>query len=105
MALGNDNWKPSLLTSSLNKLLRGSTKARFIFLGKPPTLWWDLILEDGLPVILLLSIKSGYKVPWAKNFTSFTFFAYFSNNWIKSFPIIFLLLSGLEIFLIFLKIV
>ena len=38
MDLGNDNCKPSLLTSSLNKALRGSTKARFIFLGKPPTL-------------------------------------------------------------------
>ena len=36
---GNDNSKPSFLTSSLNKVLRGSIKARFIFLGKPPTLW------------------------------------------------------------------
>ena len=38
IALGSDNSKPSFLTSSLNRVLSGSIKARFIFAGKPPTL-------------------------------------------------------------------
>ena len=53
------NSSPNFLTSSLNKNLSGSTNFKFIFFGRPPTLWCDLILEVLLPVTDLLSIKSG----------------------------------------------
>ena len=79
------NSRPNILTSSLNKYFNGSTNFNFILFGKPPTLWWDLIFEVWLPVTDLLSIRSGYRVPWAKNFTFFIFFAYFSKSLINKF--------------------
>ena len=33
--------------------------------GSPPTLWWDLITDDG-PLKLVDSITSGYNVPWSR---------------------------------------
>ena len=88
------NSRPNILTSSLNKYFNGSTNFNFILFGRPPTLWWDLIFDVWLPVTDLLSIKSGYRVPWAKNFTFFIFFAYFSKSLINKFPIIFLFFYG-----------
>jgi hypothetical protein len=46
---------PTLLTSSLNKERSGSTSDNFIVSGKPPTLWWDLIvLKAHVPKVILL---------------------------------------------------
>ena len=38
---------PSSLTSSLNSSLSGSIRDRWRVSGKPPTLWWVLIVADG----------------------------------------------------------
>ena len=49
---------PTRRTSSLNKALSGSTIFNFIKSGKPPTLWWDLIVAEG-PFTDTDSITSG----------------------------------------------
>ena len=38
IVFGSNSCAPNLLTSSLNKVLSGSTKTIFIFFGNPPTL-------------------------------------------------------------------
>ena len=83
---------PSLLTSSLNKFLKGSINSNLQSFGKPPTLWCDLIVCDK-PSSLADSITSGYIVPCAKNLISFSscnFLACSLNTSMNSLPIIFL---------------
>ncbi len=41
---GSPSSSPTLRTSSLNKVLTGSTRSICISSGKPPTLWWDLMV-------------------------------------------------------------
>lgn len=56
-------------TSSLNRSLSGSMSFNFISLGRPPTLWWLLIVWEWvlpLPGGGQDSITSGYKVPWTR---------------------------------------
>jgi hypothetical protein len=43
----------------LNSSRSGSTSFMFMRSGRPPTLWWLLIVTDGPPVKLTLSITSG----------------------------------------------
>ena len=49
---------PTRRTSSLKRGLSGSTIFRFIFSGKPPTLWCDLMVAEG-PLTDTDSITSG----------------------------------------------
>ena len=44
---GSPSSTPSARTSSLNSSRSGSTSLRFIRSGKPPTLWWLLIVAEG----------------------------------------------------------
>ena len=41
---GRPSSRPSARTSSLNSSRSGSTRPRFIRSGRPPTLWWDLMV-------------------------------------------------------------
>ena len=50
---------PTLRTSSLNNMRKGSTICNFIKSGKPPTLWCDFIVAEGPPVTETDSITSG----------------------------------------------
>ena len=68
---------PKNLTSSLNNSFRGSTIFKFIFLGRPPTLWWLLIFAVGPPKKGMLSIMSGYNVPCARYSTFLIFLPLF----------------------------
>jgi hypothetical protein len=43
----------------LNNSRNGSTSFMFMRSGKPPTLWWLLIVTLGPPVKLTLSMTSG----------------------------------------------
>jgi hypothetical protein len=56
---GRPSSRPSARTSSLKSSRSGSTSFRFIRSGRPPTLWWLLIVTEGPPVKLTLSITSG----------------------------------------------
>ena len=47
---GMPSARPTRRTSSLKSIRRGSTILRFIFSGKPPTLWWLLILAAWPPM-------------------------------------------------------
>ena len=58
-ASGRPSSRPSTRTSSLNSSRSGSTSRMFMRSGRPPTLWCDLIVTDGPPVKLTLSITSG----------------------------------------------
>ena len=55
---GIPSFVPSSRTSSLNSSRKGSMSFRCIAAGKPPTLWWVLIVADG-PLKDMLSITSG----------------------------------------------
>jgi len=55
---GSPSSAPSSRTSSLNSSRSGSTSLRFIFSGRPPTLWCDLIVAEG-PLCDTDSITSG----------------------------------------------
>mmetsp|Transcript_5660 Transcript_5660/g.24022 ORF Transcript_5660/g.24022 Transcript_5660/m.24022 type:complete len:314 (-) Transcript_5660:349-1290(-) len=62
--------KPSLRTSSLNSMRRGSTSSNPSSLGKPPTLWCDLMVCECFwsePGGGQDSMTSGYSVPCTKN--------------------------------------
>ena len=54
--------RPMRRTSSLNRSRSGSISFNFMCSGKPPTLWWLLMVWLG-PFTLLDSITSGYSVP------------------------------------------
>ena len=42
--------KPTFLTSSLNRKRSGSMiSLKFTWSGRPPTLWWDLMVTDSPP--------------------------------------------------------
>ena len=58
-AVGQAELRPSVRTSSLNSSRRGSTRRMFMRSGRPPTLWWLLIVTDGPPVKETDSITSG----------------------------------------------
>ena len=58
-ASGRPSSRPSARTSSLNSSRSGSTSFMFMRSGRPPTLWWHLIVTDGPPVNDTLSITSG----------------------------------------------
>ena len=89
-------------TSSLNRSLSGSMSFNFISFGRPPTLWWLLMVWEcvlPLPGGGHDSITSGYKVPWTKNSGLFPIFcsslwANSSKTAMNSLPIIFLFCSG-----------
>ena len=56
---GRPSSRPSALTSSLNSSRSGSTSFMFMRAGSPPTLWWLLMVTEGPPEKLTLSITSG----------------------------------------------
>ena len=92
---GSPNSNPTCRTSSLNRVLSGSTKVNFKSSGNPPTLWWDLMLAVPLPPPD--STTSGYNVPCTKNSTSppaAILRAAASNDRMNSRPIIFRFSSG-----------
>mmetsp|Transcript_9244 Transcript_9244/g.22746 ORF Transcript_9244/g.22746 Transcript_9244/m.22746 type:complete len:241 (-) Transcript_9244:657-1379(-) len=67
---GTSMSRPSLRTSSLKSMRRGSMSSKPSSLGKPPTLWWDLMVwlcfwSD--PGGGHDSMTSGYSVPWTRN--------------------------------------
>ena len=86
--VGQANSRPRSRTSSLNNSRSGSTSRIFIRSGRPPTLWWLLIVTEGPPVKETLSITSGYSVPWAKKSAPPIFLASDSNTSIKSPPMV-----------------
>ena len=53
------NSRPGTRTSCLNSSRSGSTSARFMRSGRPPTLWWDLMVTDGPPEKETGSMTSG----------------------------------------------
>src|SRR5207249_2602231 len=65
----------------------------FIFSGRPPTLWWDLIVAEG-PRTETDSITSGYKVPCTRKSTCPMRWASSSKTSIKIAPILFRFCSG-----------
>jgi len=81
---------PIALTSSLYRSASGSIIFRLYFSGRPPTLWWLLMVAA---LCMPDSILSGYIVPWTRN-PDFIFPASSSKMRMKSSPIIFLFFSG-----------
>ncbi len=80
-------------TSSLKSSRRGSTSASFIRSGRPPTLWWVLIVCDG-PRTDTLSITSGYSVPCTRNAASPSRSASRSKTSMKRWPMMRRFFSG-----------
>ena len=89
--------RPILRTSSLNKSLSGSISLSFILSGRPPTLWWVLMVCDG-PRTERDSITSGYSVPCTSHSTLPSAFsmrcASSSKTAMNSLPMILRLVSG-----------
>ena len=64
---GSPSSSPTLRTSSLNNQRSGSTRSNSMSSGRPPTLWWDLMV-DALP--WPDSMTSGYSVPCTRYLAS-----------------------------------
>ena len=58
MFSGSSNERPTARTSSLKRVLSGSTIFNFMKSGNPPTLWCDLMVAEG-PFTETDSITSG----------------------------------------------
>mmetsp|Transcript_24890 Transcript_24890/g.41612 ORF Transcript_24890/g.41612 Transcript_24890/m.41612 type:complete len:287 (+) Transcript_24890:501-1361(+) len=100
--LGTSMSAPILRTSSLKRNRSGSASSNPRSLGRPPTLWCDLMVCEcfmPLPGGGQLSITSGYSVPWTRNLgTTPVFFSTSSlnslNTLMNSAPMILRLVSG-----------
>mmetsp|Transcript_11015 Transcript_11015/g.23367 ORF Transcript_11015/g.23367 Transcript_11015/m.23367 type:complete len:224 (+) Transcript_11015:575-1246(+) len=89
---------PNSRTSSLNNSLIGSISFRCIEAGRPPTLWWVLMVADG-PLYEIDSMTSGYRVPCNRysHFTPNSSSILADSSWkmsIKVVPMIFRFFSG-----------
>ena len=85
--------RPSCRTSSLKSCRSGSTRANRIRSGRPPTLWWLLIVAD-CPTTDTLSMTSGYSVPCARKSNEPSDCARSSNTSMNVRPMIFRFCSG-----------
>src|SRR4029453_16612272 len=59
MVSGRPSSRPKARTSSLNSSRSGSTSFSFMRSGRPPTLWWLLMVTEGAPGKETLSLTSG----------------------------------------------
>ena len=85
--------RPTARTSSLNSSRSGSTSVKRMRSGRPPTLWWLLIVADG-PRTDTDSMTSGYSVPCARKSKWPSLRAFSSKTSMKVAPMIFRFCSG-----------
>src|SRR6266567_2951607 len=64
---GRPSSRPTCRTSSLNNSRSGSMSFHGRLGGRPPTLWWVLMVADGPPLADVDSMTSGYSVPCTRN--------------------------------------